>query len=137
MMTPSLCTVGLRQQDKVKTIMIIEDEEDVLVVYRDFLARKGYKIEVSAPTANEILRDYETYRPDLIILDYSLPGSMNGLQAAEKILRNHPLARILMITAYEDVKKELAENRFFEGKNISALIKPVQLGRLARFIASL
>lgn len=127
----------LKQQDKVQTIMIIEDEEDVLVVYRDFLERKGYRIEVSAPTANEILRDYEAYQPDLVILDYRLPGSMNGLQAAEKILRNHPFARILIVTAFEDVKKELAKNRFFDGKKISALIKPVQLSQLARLISNL
>jgi DNA-binding NtrC family response regulator len=129
--------VVLKQQDKVQTIMIIEDEEDVLVVYRDFLERKGYRIEVSAPTANEILRDYEAYQPDLVILDYRLPGSMNGLQAAEKILRNHPFARILIVTAFEDVKKELAKNRFFDSKKISALIKPVQLSQLARLISNL
>lgn len=129
--------MGLKQQGKVQTIMIIEDEEDVLLVYRDFLERKGYRIEVSAPTANEILRDYKAYRPDLVILDYRLPGSMNGLQAAEKILRNHPSAKILIVTAFEDVKQELAENRFFDGKKISVLIKPVQLAHLARIIASL
>ncbi|HXV46054.1 MAG TPA: response regulator [Nitrososphaera sp.] len=129
--------MGLKQQDKVQTIMIIEDEEDVLVVYRDFLERKGYKIEVSAPTANEIQNDYEAYMPDLVILDYRLPGSMNGLQAAEKILRSHPAARILIVTAFEDVKKELAENRFFDGKKISVLIKPVQLTHLVRLIAGL
>lgn len=129
--------MGLRQQGKVQTIMIIEDEEDVLLVYRDFLERRGYKIEVSAPTANEILRDYEAYRPDLVILDYRLPGSMNGLQAAEKILRDSPSARILIVTAFEDVKQELAENRFFDGKKISVLIKPVQLPHLARIIAGL
>lgn len=129
--------MGLKQQGKVQTIMIIEDEEDVLLVYRDFLERKGYRIEVSAPTANEILRDYKAYRPDLVILDYRLPGSMNGLQAAEKILRNHPSAKILIVTAFEDVKQELAENRFFDGKKISVLIKPVQLAHLARIISSL
>jgi CheY-like chemotaxis protein len=117
--------------------MIIEDEEDILLVYRDYLEKRGYTIEVSAPTANEILRDYETYQPDLVILDYRLPGSMNGLQAAEAILRKNPLARILIVTAYEDVKRELAENRFFDGKRISALIKPVQLANLARVIADL
>lgn len=129
--------MGLKQQDRVQTIMIIEDEEDILLVYRDFLERRGYTIEVSAPTANEILRDYETYRPDLVILDYRLPGSMNGLQAAEKILRKNPSARILIVTAFENVKKELAENAFFDDKNISAMIKPVQLTNLARFIADL
>jgi DNA-binding NtrC family response regulator len=129
--------VVLKQQDKVQTIMLIEDEEDILLVYRDFLERKGYKIEVSAPTANEISRDYEVYRPDLVILDYRLPGYMNGLQAAEEILRKHELARILIVTAFEDAKKELAKNEFFNNKKISVLIKPVQLGHLARIIANL
>lgn len=129
--------MGLKQQDRVQSIMIIEDEEDILLVYRDFLERKGYRIEASAPTANEILRDYKAYRPDLVILDYRLPGSMNGLQAAEKILQKNPSARILIVTAFEDVKKELAENAFFDGKKISVLIKPVQLPNLARLIADL
>lgn len=129
--------MGLKQQDRIQTIMIIEDEEDVLVVYRDFLERRGYKIEVSAPTANEILNDYESYKPDLVILDYRLPGSMNGLQAAEKILNKYPSARILIVTAFEDVKRELEENKFFDGKRIAVLIKPVQLAYLTRFIADL
>ena len=121
----------------MQTIMIIEDEEDILLVYRDFLEKRGYTIEVSAPTANEILRDYDAYQPDLVVLDYRLPGSMNGIQAAEKILRKDPLAKILIVTAYENVKTELAENRFFDGKNIMVLIKPVQLANLARVIADL
>jgi DNA-binding NtrC family response regulator len=129
--------VGLKQQDKVQSIMLIEDEEDILLVYRDFLERRGYKIEVSAPTANEILRDYETYRPDLVILDYRLPGYMNGLQAAEKILQKYNLARILIITGFEDAKKELAKNKFFRDKKISVLIKPFQLGHLARLITNM
>jgi two-component system cell cycle response regulator CpdR len=117
--------------------MIIEDEGDVLLVYRDFLEKRGYTIEVSAPTANEALRDYDTYRPDLVITDYRLPGNMNGLEAAEKILRKDPAARVLVITAYENVRRELKENRFFDGKKISMLVKPVQLGRLAKIIAGL
>ena len=129
--------MGLKQQDRVQTMMIIEDEEDIMQVYRDFLERKGYRIEASAPTANEILHDYEAYRPDLVILDYRLPGSMNGLQAAEKTLQKNPAARILIVTAFEDVKKELTENAFFDGKKISVLIKPVQLANLARLIADL
>jgi len=130
-------SVGLKQQGGVQSIMIIEDEEDILLVYRDFLEGRGFTIEVSAPTANEIMRDYEAYQPDLVILDYRLPGSMNGVQAAEQILRKAPSARVLIITAYENVKKELARNSFLNDKNISVLIKPVQLSSLARIISEL
>ena len=117
--------------------MIIEDEADILLVYKDYLERKGYKIEASAPTANEALYDYEFYKPDLVIIDYRLPGSINGLEAAEKILDRDPAARILMITAHENVKKEIQENKFFLDKRVFFLAKPVPLSYLSRFIASL
>jgi CheY-like chemotaxis protein len=129
--------VGLTEQNKIKTIMIIEDEADILLVYRDYLETKGYSIEASAPTANDILYDYEQYKPDLVIIDYKLPGSMNGLEAAEKILQKDPAAKILIITAYENVKRELQENEFFLNKKVFYLAKPVQLSFLARFIARL
>jgi DNA-binding NtrC family response regulator len=136
MMTTSLY-MELKQQRSIRTIMIVEDEEDILDVYSDFLKRKGYTIEVSAPTANEILRDYETYRPDLVIIDYRLPGSINGVEASEKILRSHPSARIIIMTAFDQVKKEIRESRFFNDKTVLVLIKPVQLSYLARLISSL
>lgn len=129
--------MGQRQQNKIQTIMIIEDEEDILLVYKDYLERKGYRIEVSAPTANEVLRDYELYMPDLVIVDYRLRGSLNGLEAAENILRKYDTAKILLITAHENVRKEIQENKFFTDKNVFFLAKPVQLAYLARFIASL
>ena len=71
--------MGLQQQNKIQTIMIIEDEQDILLVYKDYLGRKGYRIEASAPTANEVLRDYELYQHDLVIIDYRLHGSMYGI----------------------------------------------------------
>jgi len=117
--------------------MIIEDEGDIMLLYKDYLERKGYTIEVSAPTANDILHDYELYKPDLIILDYRLPGTMNGLEAAEKILQQHPAAKILVITAHENVSREIRKNQFFNDKKVFFLAKPVLLTYLAKFIANL
>ena len=117
--------------------MIVEDEGDILDVYSNFLRRKGYIIEVSAPTANEILHDYEIYKPDLVIIDYRLPGSMNGLEASEKILQRHPSARILIMTAFDRVKEEMKKNSFFDNKKVIVLIKPLRLGHLARLISGL
>ena len=127
----------LKHQGEIQTIMIVEDEGDILDVYSDFLRRKGYTIEASAPTANEILHDYEAYRPDLVIIDYRLPGSMNGLEASEKILRHYPSARILIMTAFDKIKKEIETNSFFNDKKVLVLIKPIRLEYLARFISTL
>jgi DNA-binding NtrC family response regulator len=116
--------------------MIIEDEGDILHVYKDYFEKKGYTISASAPTANEALRDYQAYKPDLVIMDYRLPGPMNGLEAAEKILRMDPAARIMMITAYDNVKEEVQKNAFLSDR-VRVMIKPVHMSRLAKTIASL
>lgn len=121
----------------IHTIMIIEDEDDILNIYKDFLQRKGFRVAVSAPTANEVLRDYQTYMPDLTMIDYRLPGEMNGLEAAEKILRVDPSAKIMMVTASESIEADLEKNAFLSNKKIAVIRKPVRLGVLAKRIASL
>src|SRR5919202_1607690 len=135
-MMANILYMELKHQGEIRTIMIVEDEGDILDVYSDFLRRKGYTIEASAPTANEILHDYEAYRPDLVIIDYRLPGSMNGLEASEKILRHYPSARILIMTAFDKIKKEIEKNGFFNDKEVLVLIKPVRLENLARLIST-
>ena len=121
----------------VRSIMIIEDEDDVLQVYKEYLERKGYVVEASAPTANDAVKDYETYKPDVTLIDYRLPGYMNGLEAAEKILRINPSATILMVTAFESIEDELERNPFLADKKIFVVRKPVRMANLVKTISNL
>ncbi|MDQ3972074.1 MAG: response regulator [Thermoproteota archaeon] len=124
---------GLGQTTK---IMIIEDDEDILLLYKDYLKKKGHIITVSSTTANEAVRDYDSYKPDLVIADFKLPGRKNGLQAASEILSKHSRAKILIITAFEHVREEMVK-KGFPRKNVIILIKPVRLSRLGQIISRL
>jgi DNA-binding response OmpR family regulator len=126
-----------RQQKQIHKVMIIEDELDILLLYKDFLRFKGYSVIVSSTFADEILIDYEKYMPDIVIIDYKLPGRMNGLQAIREILDKYPLTPILLVTAFENVKEELSKDEFFSDKKIQILIKPVKLVRLAETIQNI
>jgi DNA-binding NtrC family response regulator len=126
-----------RQQKQIHKVMIIEDELDILLLYKDFLRFKGYSVIVSSTFADEILIDYEKYMPDIVIIDYKLPGRMNGLQATREILDKYPLTPILLVTAFENVKEELSKDEFFSDKKIQILIKPVKLVRLAETIQNI
>ena len=119
-----------RQQRQIHKVMIVEDEHDILLLYKDYLKSKGYSVIVSSTTADEAFIDFEKYKPDLIIIDHKLPGIKNGLQAAKEILTKFPSARILIITAHEDIKNELNNDDFFRNKRIEIIIKPVRLSRL-------
>jgi len=110
--------------------MIIEDEQDLLNLYKDFLINKGYHISVTNTTASNVLSDYEEFKPDLVILDYKLPDGKNGLEAANEIFGEYPFASILIISAYDSVKQCFISEKRCVGKIIDSLIKPFKLSKL-------
>jgi DNA-binding response OmpR family regulator len=120
-----------------KKVMIIEDEIDILLLYKDYLNNKGFSVQATSTTANEALNDYENFFPNMIILDYNLPGKLSGLEAARQILKKYPSAPIIIVTAYETVRDELSNDEFFTNKNIILLLKPIKLQVLENTIKSL
>ena len=118
-------------------IMVIEDDQDILMLYKDYLRRKGHSITVSSTTADEALCDYQQYKPDLVIMDYKLPGQKNGLQAAKDIISQYSGAKILIITAFEGIGEEIAQMNLSRHKQITMLIKPIKLSQLDKIISKL
>jgi DNA-binding response OmpR family regulator len=125
---------NLNQNNK---IMIIEDEIDILLLYKDYLSNKGFLVLATSTTANEALKDYENFYPNLIILDYNLPGKTNGLEASRQILKKYPNVPIIIVTAFDTVKNELSQDQFFVDKNIILLTKPIKLNILENNIKNL
>lgn len=126
-----------KKEKKQLSIMIIEDEHDILLLYKDYLLSKGHKVLATSTTANEIMSDYEKIKPDIAIIDYKLPSEKNGLDAAIQILNKYPSAAILIVTAYDTVKKEIARNSFFDNKRLEILIKPLRLALLESSIINI
>lgn len=78
------------------TILVIEDEVELVKVLRSYLEKAGFNV-LAAHRGDTGLSTWEHRRPDLIILDLNLPG-MDGLDVAREIRRkaNTP---IIMLTA--------------------------------------
>jgi len=107
--------------------MILEDEEDILILYKDFLVGKGHEITTTYKTGDEVINEIDNLRSDIYMIDFRLPGNKNGFDIAIEILTRFPSAPILFITAYEHLHKEISENPVFYNKNIEVLVKPVKL----------
>jgi len=107
--------------------MILEDEEDILILYKDFLVGKGHEITTTYKTGDEVINEIDSLRSDIYMIDFRLPGNKNGFDIAIEILTRFPSAPILFITAYEHLHKEISENPVFYNKNIEVLVKPVKL----------
>ena len=61
---------------------------------------KQYRI-IEAETGNQVLEQYEKERPDLVFLDIVMPGDSEetGRDVLEKIMKAHPSAKVVMISA--------------------------------------
>jgi DNA-binding NtrC family response regulator len=112
---------------EIYTIMILDDEEDILKLYGDFLTSKGHRVLRTYVNADTILADIDIEPPDVYLIDYRLLGNMNGVEVAIEILKKFPAACIIFITAFELVRQEILRRDIFYGKNIDVLIKPVKL----------
>jgi DNA-binding response OmpR family regulator len=78
------------------TILIIEDEPDLVKVLRSYLEKSGYKV-LTAFKGDTGLATWQKNKPDLVILDLNLPG-MDGLDVARAI-RKQADTPIIMVTA--------------------------------------
>ena len=122
---------------KKYTIMILDDEEDILNLYSDYLFSKGHRVIRTYVNADTILDDIDIEFPDLYIIDYRLLGNMNGIEVAIEILNKFPSACIIFITAFELVKEEISKRDIFKDRNIDVLIKPVKLNQIQNSIINL
>ncbi len=78
-----------------KTILIVDDERDILELLRYNLVKNGYKV-ISAMTGEEALRLASQTPPGLVVLDLMLPG-MDGLEVCRALKANRELADVPII----------------------------------------
>lgn len=88
------------------TILIIEDEPELVRVLRSYLEQAGYTV-IAALRGDTGLALWENKHPDLVILDLNLPG-MDGLDVAQHIRHNETRRTpLLMLTARADESDQL------------------------------
>lgn len=124
-------------KEKTYTIMILDDEEDILTLYSDYLSRKGHRILRTYVNAETILEDIDIERPDIYLIDYRLCGNKNGIEVASEILKKFPSSCIMFITGFELLNDEISKHDIFYDKNIDILIKPMRLGQLEDSLVNL
>jgi response regulator NasT len=98
-------TVDIKINNNISSkhnILLVDDDLLILVILSEFLTNAGYNIKTaeSVDDAEAMLAGGE--RPDLAILDVSMPGR-NGLELAER-LRSLDHIPFMLLTAYSDHK---------------------------------
>ncbi|HXS54928.1 MAG TPA: response regulator [Hanamia sp.] len=94
-------------QESKRTILIADDEPDILEILHFNLFSEGYEV-IRATNGNEAVDLAKKHKPDLIILDVMMPGK-TGFQVC-KILRGHKEFEntiIIFLTALNDESTEI------------------------------
>ena len=102
-------------------ILIAEDEAIFALSMQRALTRSGYDVCELVSTGEKAVERVRHEKPDLVIMDVFLNGSVNGLEAAVQIRSGSDIP-ILFITGYEE--RELIE----QIKSLTSstyLIKPI------------
>ncbi|HFB83748.1 MAG TPA: hybrid sensor histidine kinase/response regulator, partial [Thermodesulfatator sp.] len=94
---------------KVGKILIVEDYLDTAEILRRILERNGFEAEI-AVTGAEALEKVSRWRPEVIILDISLPDA-NGLDLIAPIRRELPETAIIVLTAYAELENAIRSVR--------------------------
>ncbi|MBI4087032.1 response regulator [Candidatus Kaiserbacteria bacterium] len=79
-----------------KTILIVEDEQDLRDVLKTALVEVGFSV-VAVTRGEEVLSTIQHERPDLIILDIVLPG-VDGMTVLKKIRERGMRVPVIILT---------------------------------------
>jgi len=79
-------------------ILVVDDEQEVLDLFRDIFLKQDYEIEC-ALSGKSTLEMIDKNRPDVVLLDIKMP-EMDGIQTLEEIKKKDPSIEVVMLTAY-------------------------------------
>ncbi|MGH7149144.1 MAG: response regulator [Planctomycetota bacterium] len=113
-----------------RLVLVVDDQPDLAEGTAALLRAEGYAVEV-AGSGEEALEGIDRVRPDLVLLDYEMPG-MDGLRVLEE-LRARPATREVPVLLASAAALPYDEFRRADG----FLVKPFDREDLRRFVARL
>jgi response regulator NasT len=87
-------TIGIK-------VLVVDDTDHVRGMLVDMLDLDGFEVVGQASSGEEAINVAAEVNPEVIIMDYKMPG-MDGLQAARTIRTRVPAQSIIIYTAYLD-----------------------------------
>lgn len=119
----------------MKKILIVEDEADIRKLLRMTLESGAYEV-MEVPTADEAWAVAQRNKPDIVLLDMMMPGTLDGLEVCCRIKTSYDLRHTLVVLLTARDSAEDREAGFNAGAD-EYLVKPFSPTRLLQILASL
>lgn len=111
------------------TILVVDDNEDLLETFAMILKRRGFCVETANNGASAVEK-FKEHDFDVTLMDIVMP-EMNGVDAFRKIKEMHPEASVILMTAYSD--ENLIQIARDEGVH-RIIHKPIRIDQLIELI---
>ena len=88
------------EQHSFIKVLVIEDEPDLQIIYRDVLSREGFEVEI-APDGGVALEKIRAGAYDLLVVDFLLPR-VDGVEVLEEVAQLRPTPAIFASAVMRD-----------------------------------
>jgi CheY-like chemotaxis protein len=122
------------QNGVAQTILVVEDFEDNRFMMRRLLEMSGYRV-VEAVNGEQAVEAAERERPDLILMDLSLP-KLDGLAATRRIRQQDGAARVPIVAVSAHDTTDFHADALAAGCN-EYVTKPIDFAQLEELLTRL
>jgi PAS domain S-box-containing protein/diguanylate cyclase (GGDEF)-like protein len=121
----------LAQRPRVRTLLVVDDEDNIVAALRRLLRRDGYHI-VTANSGEEGLRRLAEHEVDVILSDQRMPG-MTGVEFLHRAKALYPQTVRMVLSGYTELQSII--DAVNEGAIYKFLTKPWDDERLREHVA--
>lgn len=111
-------------------ILLVEDEQIVAKYIEKQLTGAGYKIIASVTSGEKAIEKVTALKPDIVLMDIKIMGSMDGVETADYIRKNHQIPVIFLTSLSDDESFQRAKKT----EPFGYLIKPIDLKEFNRVV---
>ncbi len=111
-------------------VLIVEDELIIATDIRNILMSSGYNVTAIAVDGEETIQSIKKEKPDIILMDIVLSGSMDGIETADYIKQNFQVP-VVFLTSHSDEK---TLNRAKYTEPYGYILKPIHKNELTSTI---
>ena len=83
-------------------VMIVDDSDSIRLILKDILLIGKHNLVSELSSGINVLEEYTKTNPDVVLLDMAMPKK-DGISALREILDTNPDAKIIMITASDNI----------------------------------
>ncbi len=114
----------------MRNILCVENDHITSYLLQKQIERMGYTLVANVETGEEAIAKTKALKPDLVLMDITLSGTIDGIEAAKRIKKELNVP-VIFVTGRGDIQ---TRRRAEELNAVEYLVKPVEMNYLQKII---